>query len=105
MILWDAPVGPATTACLCRDLFTEGTTRMLMMGVTHVGHLGGRAAHVGPLRGRAGHVGRLRSRAEHVGRLRGREAAPDESRRRNASRLRSQGRPRRGGASNHIQLV
>jgi len=75
------------------------------MGVTYVGQLGGRSAHVGPLRCRAGHVGRLRGRAGHAGPLRGRAAAPDESRKGNASRLQSQGTPWREGCSNHIQSM
>jgi len=85
------------------------------MRTTHAGRLGGRAARVGRLRGRPARVGRLRGRPTHVGRLRdhathvlglrGREAAPAEPQRRNGSRIQSQGRPCRGGGSNHIQMM
>jgi len=72
---------------------------------TRVGRLRGRPAHIGQLKGRAGHVGRLRDRATHERGLRGREVAPEEPQRRNGSRFQSQGRPWRGGGSNHTQMM
>jgi len=70
-----------------------------------VGRLRGRPARVGRLRGRAGHVGRLRDRATQVRGIRVRETAPEEPQRRDGSRFQSQGRPRRGGGSNHVKMM